>query len=175
MHALAGTLLKNSVYLPEWFAAMKLPDSEKNKYKFVFDLSVEAGLLNMTFHSLPFSPSMVEIDSCLMEPQPASILPRAINFPFLWSAHIKTVSFAAGLFPWKWQSSPPPANTDWDKEKINAKLMNLKNSFTLKQFSVYLLNLMFAETEQRNIFDSLFHFLSKISFKSEDGVFDAFR
>jgi hypothetical protein len=53
--------------------------------------------------------------------------------------------------------------------------MNLKNSFTLKQFSVYLLNLMFAETEQRNIFDSLFHFLSKISFKSEDGVFDAFR
>ena len=52
---------------------MKLPDSEKNKYKFVFDLSVETGLLNVTFHSLPFSPSMVVIDSCLMESKHFSI------------------------------------------------------------------------------------------------------
>ena len=35
---------------------MKLPLSEKNMYKLVFDLSDTDGLLKTTFHSLPFSP-----------------------------------------------------------------------------------------------------------------------
>jgi hypothetical protein len=60
---------------------MKLPFSEKNKYKVAFVLSFAAGFLMTTFHSFPFSPSMVVMDSGAMAFQPASSLPRVINFP----------------------------------------------------------------------------------------------
>ena len=59
---------------------MKLPCAVKNMYSDSLDLSAAAGSLNVTFHSLPYSPSICSKEAgSLTAAQDLAIFPEAIR------------------------------------------------------------------------------------------------